>query len=195
LSWILIEMEDFNLSQKLRNQISQLAATKNVSIETLLKTWVQSEEESISQVNNALNLGRFPLRLLEASRASIIICDAQQRGLPVLYVNRACLEMIGYSDDDFIGRSCSFLQNDDRDQDELVRLRQALRNGESIEVTLRNYRKNGDLFYNLLFISPVFNENNHLTHYIGIQNDITDRIVAQNELEQLGAFQVSAKPC
>lgn len=49
---------------------------------------------------------------------------------------------------------------------------------------IRNYQKNGKLFWNELFVSPVKNENGEVTNFIGVQNDITDRKKAEHELRE-----------
>ena len=60
----------------------------------------------------------------------------------------------GYEQDEIIGRNCRFLQGEDRDQPEIERIREALRTDEPVTVTLRNYKKDGTLFYNRFSIRP-----------------------------------------
>ncbi|WP_337136348.1 PAS domain-containing protein, partial [Staphylococcus aureus] len=82
--------------------------------------------------------------------------------------------LTGYSKEEVLGRNCRFLQGDDKDQDGLEAIREALKNNSSISVILRNYRKDGTLFYNNLRIDPVFDDENKITHFIGIITDITE---------------------
>ncbi|HEY9646347.1 MAG TPA: ATP-binding protein, partial [Chroococcidiopsis sp.] len=82
------------------------------------------------------------------------------------------------------GRNCRFLQGADTDPVAIETLRQAVRIGQSCQVVLKNYRKNGTAFWNELIISPVRDERGRLTHYIGIQNDITERIQAEERLRR-----------
>jgi PAS domain S-box-containing protein len=72
------------------------------------------------------------------------------------------------------------LQTSDRDQDGLTAIRSAIVDGKSSRVVLRNYRKDGSLFWNELSISPIYNDDDQLTYYIGIQKDVT----AQVEFEE-----------
>lgn len=108
--------------------------------------------------------------------SGVTIADARQQDLPLIYVNRGFEELTGYKAREAVGRSCRFLQGDDRDQEALEVLRKALKEGESCMVRLRNFRKDGTLFYNELHISPVRNEQGELTHFVGIQIDVTDRV-------------------
>lgn len=114
--------------------------------------------------------------------SGVTIADARQPDLPLIYVNRGFQEMTGYSAKEAVGRSCRFLQGADRKQPQLEALRSALRNGDACVVRLRNYRKDGSLFFNELHISPVRNEFGELTHFVGIQIDVTERERARERL-------------
>jgi len=119
-----------------------------------------------------------------ASVASgVAIADARQPDLPLIYVNRGFEQITGYSAKEAVGRSCRFLQGSDRDQAQLDILREALKRGDHCNVRLRNYRKDGTLFWNELHISPVRNERGELTHFVGIQLDVTDRVESRAALE------------
>ncbi|HSH09912.1 MAG TPA: PAS domain-containing protein, partial [Oceanipulchritudo sp.] len=116
--------------------------------------------------------------------SGVTVADARQPDLPLIYVNRGFQEITGYSAREAVGRSCRFLQGDDRDQAELETLRQALREGQPCVVQLRNYKKDGTLFYNELHISPIRNEAGELTHFVGIQLDVTEQVRALESLER-----------
>jgi PAS domain S-box-containing protein len=108
--------------------------------------------------------------------SGVSIADARLPDLPLIYVNRGFEELTGYSAREAIGRSCRFLQGPASDQPELDTLRHALRTGGSCVVRLKNFRKDGSLFFNELHLSPVHNEAGELTHYVGIQIDVTERV-------------------
>ena len=120
---------------------------------------------------------------IEASVDPIVIADARQPDMPLIYVNPAFTRQTGYTAEEAVGRNCRFLQGEDRDQPNLEVLRAALRNGEECVVELRNYRKNGELFWNELQISPVRNAAGELTHFIGVQYNITERKLAAERLQ------------
>ena len=114
-------------------------------------------------------------RAVEASSNGIVITDPKLPDNPVVYVNPAFEKISGYAVDEVLGRNCRFLQGDERDQPALDELRAALREGRECRVVLRNYRKDGTLFWNELYVSPVHDEGGRLTNYVGVQNDITER--------------------
>lgn len=111
--------------------------------------------------------------VLDAVNSGIVIADATKKSFPIIYVNRAFEEITGYRLEETLGRNCNFLQSDDRHQKEIATIRKALHSGKPCNVVLRNYKKNGSMFWNELAITPVKNKNGALTHFIGIQNDVT----------------------
>ncbi|AVH73251.1 PAS domain S-box protein [Nostoc sp. 'Lobaria pulmonaria (5183) cyanobiont'] len=117
---------------------------------------------------------RLRERALTATSNGIIIADARLAYNPVLYVNPAFEQITGYSATDVIGQNCLFLQRTDTQQPALNELRSSIQTGTSCKVVLRNYRKDGTLFWNELSISPIHDDNGKLSHFIGIQRDISD---------------------
>ncbi|MEO8773720.1 MAG: PAS domain S-box protein [Gelidibacter sp.] len=122
---------------------------------------------------------------LQAAGNGIIISDALQKDHPIIYFNPAFQELTGYASEEILGRNCRFLQSEDSRQASILKLREAIKDGESCQVTLRNYKKDGTLFWNELYINPIKNTNGLVTHYIGIQNDITKRKNAEEERNYL----------
>jgi PAS domain S-box-containing protein len=133
--------------------------------------------------------GPDKLRLLEravtASTNSIVISDPNQPDDPIVYVNPAFERTTGYAAEEVLGRNCRFLQREDRDQPALGELRTAVREGRHCTVVLRNYRKDGTLFWNELSIYPVRDEDGRLTNFVGVQNDVTERIRAEEILSEI----------
>ncbi|MBH8574095.1 PAS domain S-box protein [Nostocaceae cyanobacterium CENA369] len=128
---------------------------------------------------------RLRERALAASNNGIMIADARLANHPVIYVNSAFEKITGYSADEVIGRNCRFLQGTDTEQQPAINeLHSAIETGKNCKVVLRNYRKDGSLFWNELSISPIHDENGQLTHFIGIQNDISDRAFAEAALRE-----------
>ncbi|MEH2130498.1 MAG: PAS domain S-box protein [Nostoc sp.] len=117
---------------------------------------------------------RLRERALAATSNGIIIADARLPNNPVIYVNSAFEQITGYSATDVIGQNCRFLQRTDTQQPTLNQLRSSLEDETSCKVIVRNYRKDGTLFWNELSISPIHDENGKLSHFIGIQRDISD---------------------
>lgn len=125
---------------------------------------------------------RLRNRAIAASNNGIIITDARIPAQPIIYVNPAFERMTGYSAAEILGKNCRFLQGKENKQPELERLRTAIRQQENCTVLLRNYRKDGSLFWNELSISPIHDDDGVLTHFVGIQIDITERKQAEEEL-------------
>lgn len=138
---------------------------------------------NISETKAIQNTLHLKNRALEAAGNGIIIADVQQPDMPITYSNSAFSRMTGYKKSEILGRNCRFLQNDDRDQAEIKTLAIAIQKGNPCRVTLRNYRKDGSPFWNELTITPLFNKNQRLTHFIGVQNDVTEIQRAKKQLK------------
>lgn len=123
-------------------------------------------------MQNVLNVRN---RALEAAGNGIIIADARQPDNPIVYCNDAFTRITGYNKNEALGRNCRFLQKDDRDQKALGIIRKAIKEGRPCHEVLRNYRKDGTLFWNELTITPVRDNKGIVTHFIGVQNDVTQR--------------------
>ncbi|MEG4104989.1 PAS domain S-box protein [Microcoleus sp. S13_C5] len=123
-------------------------------------------------------------RAIAASSNSILIADARKPDTPIIYCNPAFEKLTGYSTQEVIGRNCRFLQGPDTDQAELDKLRSSLRSGTEIQVVLKNYRKDKTPFWNELMVSPILDNEGKLTHFIGVQNDITKRVAAETAREE-----------
>jgi len=115
-------------------------------------------------------------RLVESSPDGIALVDALDPERPVIYVNPGFEALTGYSAAELVGRNLRFLQADDREQDGRHRLREALGKGESCRVLLRNYRKDGRVFWNEMTVSPLLDENRRVTHFAGHHRDAGERL-------------------
>lgn len=124
---------------------------------------------------------RLKSSALESAGNGVIITDALQEDNPIIYFNSAFQKLTGYSGDEILGNNCRFLQGIDTNQPAIKELRSAIKNGESCQVTVRNYKKDGTFFWNDLYIIPIINENHVVTNFIGIQNDVSKRRQAESE--------------
>ena len=123
-------------------------------------------------------------RALESAADGITIASMELPGQPVIYANPAFCRITGYDVDEVIGRNCRFLQGEETDPATLAEIRDAIRQSRSTRVVLRNHRKDGGVFWNELRLSPVVREDGRVTHYVGVQTDITERIRGDEELRQ-----------
>ncbi len=124
-------------------------------------------------------------QILDSCVNGVTLTDPDLEDSPIVYANKAFENMCGYTQEEIVGRNCRFLQGADRNQPELDRLRVAIKKCEPIEVTLRNYRKNTELFYNRLVVKPLFDERGKVVYFLGVQYDITDQVNAQQEIKDL----------
>ncbi len=122
-------------------------------------------------------------RAISASSNGVIITDPTQADNPIVYVNPGFERMTGYSNKDVIGKNSRLLQGSETDQPALDKLRRAFREGEDCSITLRNYRKDGALFWNELSISPVRDGKGCLLNYVGVQTDVTARKRTEEALQ------------
>jgi len=123
-------------------------------------------------------------RAIATSINGIVIGDARVPGMPIVYANTAFERITGYQIAEVLGHNCRFLQQSDTQQPQVEQLRNAIQNGESCTVILRNYRKDGSLFWNELTLSPIYDEAGTLTHYVGIQMDISKRVFAEQAVRE-----------
>jgi two-component system sensor kinase FixL len=138
----------------------------------------------ITERRQAEELLRVQQRAIEAASSGILITDPNRPDNPIVICNPAFLDITGYSADEVMGLNCRFLQGNDRDQQEIRQLREAIAAERECRVVLRNYRKDGTMFWNDLQVSPVHDAAGHVTHFIGIVADVTERQRKQDALQE-----------
>ena len=109
-------------------------------------------------------------RQWQALNAGVVVSDARLPDMPIIYINPMFEQMSGYTSSEVLGRNCRFLQGSEADQPGLVAIRQAIKNKTNGYAKLRNFRKDGSVFVNELFISPVKDDAGTVTHFVGIQH-------------------------
>jgi len=160
------------IDEKTWQRLQARANAQNLSVDELLNDLL--DEANAEMICND--------HMLDAAPSSILITDARQPDHPIVFANATFEQVTGYSQDETLGYNCRFLQNDDRDQPGIDQIRSAVERGESCTVLLRNYRKDGSMFWNELRIAPVRDATGQLTHFVGIQNDVTERKRIEEEL-------------
>ena len=123
--------------------------------------------------------------MVETSDDGIVIAEQEGDENILIYANPAFQRLTGYSVDDILYQDCRFLQGDDRQQPALQAIREAVHSGQPCRQILRNYRKDGTPFWNELSITPVLNEADQLTYFIGIQKNVTKQVEAQQRVVEL----------
>ena len=123
-------------------------------------------------------------RALAATAEGITIADARLPDNPLIYANAGFERLTGYTAGEVLGRNCRFLQGPATDEATLSNLRAAIREQREITVQLLNYRKDGATFWNRLSITPVRDPSGTVTHFIGVQSDVTAEKNAQDALQR-----------
>ncbi|WP_265109309.1 PAS domain S-box protein [Halosolutus halophilus] len=123
-------------------------------------------------------------RAMEAAPIGITMTDPTQPDNPIVYANDAFERITGYSSDEYLGRNCRFLQGEGTDPKAVDRLHAAVDAEEPASAKLRNYRKDGTPFWNHVNIAPVKNDADEVTHFVGFQQDVTERTEAERQLRE-----------
>lgn len=123
-------------------------------------------------------------RVVQSAPCGIVVADALLEDLPLVYVNPAFEAITGYRAEEVIGRNGRFLHSIESGQAALNEVRAALREQRETRVVLRNFRKDGQLFLNQFLLSPVRNCLGTVTHYVGVQEDVTEREMARQHMAE-----------
>jgi PAS domain S-box-containing protein len=121
-------------------------------------------------------------RALAVAAEGITIADARAPDRPLIYVNEGFERLTGYAAAEALGRNCKFLQGPQTDPATVAEIRAALAADRDCTVEILNYRRDGTPFWNRLSITPVRDVNGAVSHYIGIQSDVTKRRHAEEGL-------------
>lgn len=152
-------------------------------LEALVDQRTQVLVEKGDHLQQALETLYLHERALAACSNGVAIVDMQGPGQRVVYVNPAFSKTTGYEASDVLGGNLNFLHRGQADSPELLELRKAIREHRSVQVTLQNFRKDGSPFWNQLSVAPVSDPlSGKVTHYVGIQNDVTERLESERAL-------------
>ncbi len=123
------------------------------------------------------------LQLVESAQDGIVIAEKEGEDTILVYVNPAFERLTGYSADEILYQDCRFLQGEDTDLDAVKVIRQAIDDQAPVRTVLKNYRKDGSIFWNELSVTPFFDELDQITYYIGIQKDVSTEVELALELD------------
>ncbi|MCP5282983.1 MAG: EAL domain-containing protein [Rhodoferax sp.] len=144
-------------------------------VEQMLTSFVDLTSQQL-----AFEEARLARTAMAAVSQGVLVADAERR---ILSINQTFAKMTGYTQDELLGQSCAILQGPDTSVETVQAMRTALRQGQSFQAEILNYRKNGQKFWNQLLIDPVHDDMGRLTHFVGIQRDITEERARQAELQ------------
>ncbi|MBC7707667.1 PAS domain-containing protein [Polaromonas sp.] len=143
------------------------------------------------------NLSEIRARAFDHTLNGVVITDPTKPDNPIIDVNKTFETLTGYTRDEVLGRNCRFLQAYNARQEVLAELRLAIHRNEECKVVLKNYRKDGSMFWNELTIIPIVEDNGTVLSYLGVIQDITSahNVLASlsktvEQLEQVNAMMV-----
>ncbi len=114
-------------------------------------------------------------QLVHHAPDGVAICDASAPDWPVIYVNTAMEHLTGYDAASLLGKNLRILQGEDHGQDGAAKIRSALQDGLSCHTMLRNYRRDGTMFWNEVTLTPLRDAAGHVTHFASFHREIGDR--------------------
>jgi PAS domain S-box-containing protein len=126
-------------------------------------------------------------RTMDEAPIGITVADATEPDMPLVYVNAAFERVTGYPPEYAVGRNCRFMQGEATREEPVAEMRAAIEAGEATSVELRNYRRDGELFWNEVTIAPLRDERGMITHYVGFQRDVTRRKRAERAATERAA--------
>ncbi len=119
--------------------------------------------------------------------SGVVITDPSLPDNPIIFANPAFYSISGYGEDEIIGSNCRFLQGADTDPVIVQDLRSAVAERRPFSGLLVNYRKDGEAFVNELTVNPVFDAQGNLLNFVGLQNDVTARVRAEQAMVEAQA--------
>ena len=143
-----------------------------------------SDDDILSRMGHRADELTLKTQAMDEAPLGITIADLSQEDEPLVYANAGFETLTGYAAEEAVGRNCRFLQGEDTDPEQVARMRTAIENRESVQVELRNYRKDGTPFWNEVTLAPISEENGRVRYYVGFQQDVTDRKEYARRLEE-----------
>lgn len=137
----------------------------------------------MNKENNPSSFISLIEKAADTTSEGITVSSLLEEHRPLVYANKGFERLTGYTIKEVLGRNCRFLQGDETEQDAVQEIRDAIRNGNECTVELLNYKKNGIPFWNRLSITPLKNNIGEVTHYVGVQSDITELKETKKRLE------------
>ncbi len=123
------------------------------------------------------------LQLVESAQDGIVVAEKEGEDTILVYVNPAFERLTGYSAEEILYQDCRFLQGENTDLAAVKVIREAIDERTPVRTVLKNYRKDGSIFWNELSVTPFYDELDQITYYIGIQKDVSIQVELALELE------------
>ena len=139
----------------------------------LLRFWGTTQDVTETRRTEEQNV--LHSAAVETMNDGMSIVDVRKDNQPIVYVNPQFCAISGYSEVEALGQNCRFLQGRDSSPETARRIRDVIASGKDFDGEILNYRKDGTSFWNHLRLTPVHDEAGQLTHFVGIQADISEQ--------------------
>ncbi|KMT01608.1 hypothetical protein BVRB_9g216030 [Beta vulgaris subsp. vulgaris] len=148
--------------------------SKNSYDRTMTEVTRMSDDSTHSRTSdNILRVSQELKDALGSLQQTFVVSDATKPDCPIMYASSGFFTMTGYSSKEVVGRNCRFLQGAETDQNEVEKIRQAVKNGGSYCGRLLNYKKDGTPFWNLLTVTPIRDDQDRVIKFIGMQVEVS----------------------
>jgi PAS domain S-box-containing protein len=135
---------------------------------------VSADSQRIEAEVLGLDSGTDPfVAAVRATRMPMIITNPRLPDNPVVFANNSFCRLSGYPREEILGRNCRFLQGPESDPAAVKKIHDAVAETRSLEIDIRNHRKNGEAFWNRLLMAPVFDDDGKLAYFFASQVDVT----------------------
>ena len=125
------------------------------------------------------------IKAIDKTSEGIAISDARQADNPLVFVNNGFTQITGYNSEEILGKNCRFLQGPETNDEATETIRESLSNGKHCVVELKNHKKDGSTFWNRLSLNPILDDNGEISHFVGVQSDITEAKKLEETLSSL----------
>ncbi|TXC72116.1 response regulator [Sphingomonas ginsenosidivorax] len=112
---------------------------------------------------------------VEMTRMPMVLADPNLPDCPIVFANKAFLDLTQYEESEILGRNCRFLQGVGSDRETVAELRTAIEARQAVSIELLNYKRDGTPFWNAVFLGPVYDVDGKLLYFFASQLDVTRR--------------------
>lgn len=134
------------------------------------------------QRDESLQRERLALAALDHSSQGVVITTLDAS---IIYINNAYCNNVGYSQNELLGQNPHFMQSGKTPAETYQSLWAALTAEQSWQGELINRRKDGSEYLELITISPIRQADGQISHYLAIQDDISERRAAEDHIRHL----------
>ncbi len=173
---------NFQIKTRFQGELGELADAFNKMTTELnqhryhLEELVKKRTDELAEKNRSL---RQFSTAIEQSSSIIIITDVQGK---ITYVNNRFTQIYGYESAEVIGKTSAILKSGERSSEEYRDFWNTILAGQSWHGEFQNRKKNKQLCWVLTSVAPIKDDQGEITHFVSVQDDITLRKEAEEEL-------------